>query len=265
MTHHLAYGLSPQQLDIAVIEDSKPMQTVMRSILATMRPARIRVYDGAEAALSSMLQDPPNLIITDWRLGRISGYGLLRMIRQQHMQPLSFVPVIFVTAHATRMHVEKALRGGAQHLLVKPIAPARLQQCIQWVLADDRELDMDGEGVIHIHGVDQRLDRDRERWQTADRARAYHRHMERIAGEFQDEVDTIIADPVREEGDVAPPVPDPEIWKSRAEDDRRHGNTKAGVASAEENFPAGQGGSEEFGKILRTCRKIAGDARRVTA
>ncbi|PLX36716.1 MAG: response regulator [Hyphomicrobiales bacterium] len=209
MTHHLAYGLSTQDLDIVVVEDSKPMQTVMRSILAPMRPTRIRVYDSAESALQAMIQDPPNLIITDYRLGQVSGYGLLRTIRQQHMQPLSFVPVIFVTAHATRELVEKTLRGGAQHLLVKPLAPARLQQCIQWLLEDDRIMLSDEEGSIHVDGVERKLDQDRERWQTAERARAYHRHMDKLAEEFQVEVDTIISDPEREDGDIPAPMPEP--------------------------------------------------------
>ncbi len=260
MTHHLAYGLAPQSLDIAVVEDSKPMQTVLRSILATMRPARIRVYDSAEAALSSMLQDPPNLIITDWRLGKISGYGLLRMIRQQHMQPLCLVPVIFVTAHATRMHVEKALRGGAQHLLVKPIAPARLQQCISWVLNDAREMEVDGDGNLEVVGVNRRLDQDRERWQTADRARAYHRHMRKLATEFQDQVDSIIDDPKIDDGDV--PAPQPEAGES------------AGAAKGEESLveihqrikkspppPKPSRSEEEFGKIIRRCQQVAAVAR----
>ncbi len=60
-------------LDIVVVEDSKPMQMILRSMLAGLQVRRIRVFENGKAALAAMLRDPPTLIITDLRMPGMSG------------------------------------------------------------------------------------------------------------------------------------------------------------------------------------------------
>ncbi|MAA98410.1 MAG: hypothetical protein CMN87_16940 [Stappia sp.] len=164
MTRHYAYGLDFGDLDIAVVDDSKPMQTILRSTLLSFRVRRVRTYDTAETALEMMRLDPPNMILTDWRMKPMSGIGLLRAVRQRRNAPLCFLPVIFVTAHGTRTLVDRVLREGAQHVLAKPIAPSALYDRILWTLHDSRPLVLTDDGRYVIEGVADNLDAKMQKW-----------------------------------------------------------------------------------------------------
>ena len=162
MYHSTALGLPIEKLNVVVVEDSRPMQEVMRSILSSLRLERVRVFANADEALKAMAVEPPNLIITDWRMQPLSGYNLLKIVRHKSMMPLCFVPVIMVSGHATPSIVDKAFRGGAQQFLVKPISPAAVLSRIEMVLRDERTFQLDGDHYV-INGVGEKLDRADER------------------------------------------------------------------------------------------------------
>lgn len=164
MTRHYAYGLDITDLDVVVVDDSKPMQTILRSILLSFRVRRVRTFDSAQAALDVMRIDPPNLVITDWRMKPMSGLGLLRLMRQRRLAPLCFLPIIFVTAHGTRTLIDRVLRAGAQNILVKPLSPASLYERLIWTLHDPRPLVFAEDGRYVIDGVAASLDAKARKW-----------------------------------------------------------------------------------------------------
>jgi DNA-binding response OmpR family regulator len=159
---HAAYGAALEELNIVVIDPSRTMQTILRSMLQQLRPKRIRIYDAATDALRDMLLEPPSLVLTDWRMEPISGHRLLKVLRHKSMAPLCFVPIIVVTGQATRSSVESAFRTGSHAVLVKPIAPTALRQRIEWILHDDRTFALAGENWV-IAGVADVLDAQREK------------------------------------------------------------------------------------------------------
>lgn len=165
MTRHYAYGLDIGDLDVVVVDDSKPMQAILRSTLLSFRVRRVRTFDTAEAALEVMRLDPPNFIITDWRMKPMSGVALLRTIRQRKMAPLCFLPVMFCTAHGTRTLIDRILRDGAQHVLTKPLSPSALYDRLMWTLRDARPLVMGEDGRYVIDGVAETLDAKARKWQ----------------------------------------------------------------------------------------------------
>ncbi|MFD1694448.1 response regulator [Roseibium aestuarii] len=171
MKNHAAFGLAIEDLDIVIVDDSKPMQSILRSILMSFKVARVRVFDSVDEALPAMVSEPPNLILTDWRMAPTSGYQLLKLIRHRHMDPLCYVPLLFITAHGTRALVDRALRSGAHHLLVKPVAPSTLYNRLRWLMADSRPLVLDNSGFYNIQGVHKLLDAQKERTRSLDNAR----------------------------------------------------------------------------------------------
>ena len=163
MSHNACFGMPMEFLDIVVVEDSKPMQMILRSMLAGLQVRRIRMFDGAKAALTVMVRDPPTLIVTDLRMPGMSGLSLLRTLRSPKMDPLCFVPVIVVTAHATQAVVEEAMEAGAHLVLVKPVAPAALAERIAWIMADRRHIVLGADGRYVIEGMTRRLEASRSR------------------------------------------------------------------------------------------------------
>ncbi|WP_370674511.1 PleD family two-component system response regulator [Pleomorphomonas sp. PLEO] len=163
MPHHATYAVPNEQLDVAVIDDSKTMQGIIRSMLNAMKVRRIRLFDSTEAALHAMLHEPPNLIICEWRAGLVSGHQLLRMVRARFMEPLCYVPVIIVTATPTRAIIDKAMAAGANLIVVKPISPAVLQERVAWLQRDQRELVLGPRGSFEIEGVRESMMAQKER------------------------------------------------------------------------------------------------------
>ena len=163
MSHNACYSMPIEFLDIVVIEDSKPMQMILRAMLAALQARRIRLYDSGQKALQAMVREPPNLIITDLRMPGMSGLALLRAIRSPKMDPLCFVPVIVVTAHATQGVVEEAMNAGAHLLLVKPVAPQSMLERINWIINDYRRFVIGPDGSYGIEGVTERMEARRNR------------------------------------------------------------------------------------------------------
>lgn len=189
MKHHAAYGLEMEDIDAVVVEDSKPMQTILRSILLSFKVARVRVFDSVDDALEASLAEPPNVIITDWKMAPTSGYQLLRLVRHRHMEPLCYVPILFVTAHGTRPLVDKALRAGAHHVLVKPVSPSTLHKRLSWIMNDERPMILEHSGFYNIYGIHKTMDAQAEKMQSLAGARLHHKIATEKRAEVEDAVE----------------------------------------------------------------------------
>ncbi len=140
---HAAFARSLDQLDIVAVDDSKSMQSILRSMLNSFKVARVRTYDGAQAAIDSMLVDPPHLIIVDWLMEPIDGLSMLKVMRTRRMGALATVPAIILTGAPTLRLVEWSLKVGAHAVLTKPLSPATLQKRIESIISDKRHFALD--------------------------------------------------------------------------------------------------------------------------
>lgn len=138
-----AFARPVDQLDIVIIDDSKSMQSILRSMLHAMKVARVRVFDNPSAALEAMLVDPPHLVILDWLMEPIDGISLLKAMRTTRMGGLAVVPAIVLTGAPTVRLVEMAVKAGAHFVLAKPVSPATLQQRVQAICNDRRHFVLD--------------------------------------------------------------------------------------------------------------------------
>ncbi|MGE0231688.1 MAG: response regulator [Flavobacteriaceae bacterium] len=156
--HHLAYGMPLSELDVVIVDDHRGTQAMLRSMLSVFRVARIRIFDNGADALRSMTVEPPSVLIIDWEMRPMSGLRLISIMRHEKMHPLCLVPALMVTAHASLPMIEKAFAGGIHHMLVKPIAPARLMQRLTWLTQDARQMVHEGDRW-RIEGVDEVIEK----------------------------------------------------------------------------------------------------------
>ncbi|WP_068083159.1 response regulator [Polycladidibacter stylochi] len=156
--NHFALGKTTNELDIVVIEDSKPVQSILRSLLSSLEVRRIRIFDGPKDAIPAMASELPDIILTDWVMSPLSGLQMLNLIRQPQLAPLCFVPVIVITAHGTRENVNRAMQAGAHHILVKPISASQLEKCLLKICRDTREMVIGAEGIFQLAGIAERLE-----------------------------------------------------------------------------------------------------------
>jgi len=103
-------------------------------------------------------------------MGKVGGFQFLDMLRARFMEPLCYIPVIVVTAHATRRVVDRAMKAGAHLLLVKPVSPTALVEHIRWLVRDARQFILGPQGAYEIEGVAEKLRLQEDRSQAITKA-----------------------------------------------------------------------------------------------
>jgi DNA-binding NtrC family response regulator len=106
---------------ILVVDDEPNMRASLDQVLHA-EGYQVVTVDSAERALAVLADRDVLLIISDARLGGLSGYDLLR--RSRETWPA--VPFILITAYATPRLAVEAIQAGAFDYLAKPFAPEEL-------------------------------------------------------------------------------------------------------------------------------------------
>jgi DNA-binding NtrC family response regulator len=110
---------------VLVVDDEKNMRRSLGTVLSDEDYAS-RVAESAEEALQLIAREEFFMVITDVRLGGISGYELLKKIQEQKPE----LPVLMLTAYATPKLAVEAIKAGAIDYLSKPFAPEELLHAV---------------------------------------------------------------------------------------------------------------------------------------
>lgn len=103
---------------ILVVDDDRDMRALIGTYLEAAGHAVEFASDG-QVALEAVSRRVPDLILTDFQMPRMDGFGLFNAIRSHPRA--SRVPVVMVTAHNSREMMQKALSLGIDEFLGKPI------------------------------------------------------------------------------------------------------------------------------------------------
>ncbi|MFV2091696.1 MAG: PleD family two-component system response regulator [Hyphomicrobiales bacterium] len=153
MLSNTAYGLTIDLLDIVVVEDNESMIRILRTLLSAFGVTNIRSHTTCKSALADILNQPPNLVITDWRMAPVNGLRFLKSLRHVAMGDLARTAVVMVSGHASTARVKQAMLAGANQFLVKPVSPAALLARLEFVVRDARKFVLQGDQYV-IEGVD---------------------------------------------------------------------------------------------------------------
>jgi two-component system chemotaxis response regulator CheY len=121
-------------MPILVVDDYKTMIRIIRNLLNQLGFTEVDdSVDGADA-LEKLRARPYGLIVADWNMEPMSGYGLLKEVRSD--QDLRKIPFIMVTAESKTENVIAAKNAGVSSYIVKPFNAATLKTKLQAVLGD---------------------------------------------------------------------------------------------------------------------------------
>jgi len=110
---------------VLVVDDEKNMRLSLQTILGDEGYV-VRAVESAEEGLSRLTHEEFFMVITDARLGGISGYEFLGKIHAQWPN----LPALMITAYATPKLAVEAIKAGAMNYLAKPFAPEELLHAV---------------------------------------------------------------------------------------------------------------------------------------
>ncbi len=106
------------QLNILVVDDDSVIRELLRMYLVSADFVVAAAEDG-EDALTQIISNPPDLIITDISMPRMDGFELLEAVRAR--PTTAFIPIILLSQHSDVSVFRRGMELGADDFLAKPV------------------------------------------------------------------------------------------------------------------------------------------------
>jgi diguanylate cyclase len=113
---------------IVIAEDEADIRTNLSRLLR-IEGYEVRAAEDGQAALDLVRQDPPDLLLSDVMMPRMTGHELLAAVRSEPRT--AHLPVVLLTARADRSDVREGMNIGADDYLTKPFQRAELLASIR--------------------------------------------------------------------------------------------------------------------------------------
>jgi two-component system chemotaxis response regulator CheY len=121
-------------MPILVVDDYNTMIRIIRNLLKQIGFSDIDDAADGTVALSKMRGKRYGLVISDWNMEPMTGYELLKEIRQD--PGIGKTPFIMVTAESKTDNVIAAKKAGVSNYIVKPFNAQTLHSKIEAVFGD---------------------------------------------------------------------------------------------------------------------------------
>ena len=121
-----------QKITVLVIEDDPDILKLLQIFLKLEGFETLTASNRDEIVAAFRAPPLPDLVLLDIRLPDINGFDVLARMRQH--PAMKMLPVIMLTAEATREAVLKGLVGGADGFVTKPFQIDRLVKAVNTVL-----------------------------------------------------------------------------------------------------------------------------------
>ena len=112
---------------VLLVEDNAGDAQLMRIALAEAHPdALLRVEIDGEAALAALVrpapgEEPPDLVLLDLNLPRLSGHEVLAAVRDSDVPSARQTPVVVLTTSNAAADVARSYELGARSHITKPL------------------------------------------------------------------------------------------------------------------------------------------------
>jgi DNA-binding response OmpR family regulator len=113
---------SPSAKSILVVDDDPDMRNLIARALRT----KYAVYEASDglAAMRSLEERRPDLIVADVMMPQLDGYAMARHLKSY--RETSHIPIIFLTAKSNPLDIVDGINAGARHYMTKPFKVAEL-------------------------------------------------------------------------------------------------------------------------------------------
>ena len=116
---------------VLVVDDDQPSLELLQAYLEDVDCQTVPAHDGLEA-LEIIVKEPPDLILLDVMMPKMSGFEVCRRIKND--PKTSDIPVIMVTALNEFGDIERGIDSGTDDFLSKPINKLELLTRVKTML-----------------------------------------------------------------------------------------------------------------------------------
>ena len=117
---------------ILIAEDERDIRDLIAFTLKFAGYDIVTANNGEEAVQLTK-QELPDLVITDVRMPKMTGYEACKQIKAD--PATHHIPVVFLSAKGQEAEVQTGLDSGADEYLLKPFAPDQLTRKVADILA----------------------------------------------------------------------------------------------------------------------------------
>jgi len=126
----------PGRLRALVVDDNAYARAISAAGLRKLGVGDVVEADGGAAAILHLMTEPFDFMLMDWYMPDVSGAGLMTILRDPRFGAASRLPVILMTAYASRDNVVRARELGVNEVLVKPFSTDQLGTALGRVLGE---------------------------------------------------------------------------------------------------------------------------------
>jgi two-component system chemotaxis response regulator CheY len=122
-----------QETRVLVVDDFATMRRVVRSLLTELGYKAFREAEDGAQAIASLEQHDCDLVVLDWNMPGTPGIEVLRWIRGHESK--NALPVLMVTAEATREQILEAAELGVNAYILKPFTAGTLKKKLDYIFS----------------------------------------------------------------------------------------------------------------------------------
>lgn len=117
---------------VLIVDDAEQCAETLELALFDLPGVDILSAKSAEQALDVMLRRPISALITDLHLPRMSGYELIRRVREQ--PGYDRVPILVISGDSDPTAPERTTALGANAFFPKPYSPSAVRKKLEMLL-----------------------------------------------------------------------------------------------------------------------------------
>ena len=127
-----------QNVSVMIVDDYAPMRKLVTSLLRELGISRLCQAPSGEAALKSLKDFEPDVILADAIMEPMDGLEFTRKVRDGEAGVSPFVPIIMISGQAEMQHILKARDAGVTEFLAKPISARAIYSRLCNVISNPR-------------------------------------------------------------------------------------------------------------------------------
>jgi signal transduction histidine kinase len=116
-------------VSVLLVDDNEDILELSRRVLEE-RGAGVVTVNSVEAALAQLGAARPQVLVSDISMPKLSGYDLIRTVRNDMRLDEHMLPAVAMSAFARPVDQQRALQAGYQAYLIKPLQPHLLIRAV---------------------------------------------------------------------------------------------------------------------------------------